>query len=219
MPHRLFTRRPVRHPFVATALLLAGSLALAPALQAQTIATPPPRLSVLPVKFNLNNLLETERPRYRVEVVNDRLPQGVESPRPDSRLTALTVPSDPGLTQDYFQFNLIDDKAPARQYSVFVAATQERCANNDRQAGASSRSTGRIMEIHHLTSLRDGTGVPQRSRTEKICANDQGALGIDIQPPGPETFRIRWTSQTAKGQDNQVFDYDIPRALDPVPAR
>jgi len=217
MPRRLSTRRPARHPVVAAALLLAGSLALAPALRAQTPPTPPPRLSVLPVKFNLDRLLETERPRYRVEVVNDRLPQGLESPRPDIRLTALTVPSDPGLTQDYFQFNLVDDKAPARRYSLFVAATQERCANTGRLPDAGSRSAGRIMEIHHLTSLRDGTGVPLRSRTEKICTNDQGALGFDIGAPGPEAFRIRVTSQTEKGRDNQVFDYSVPRAVNPVP--
>ena len=177
----------------------------------------PPRLAVLPVRIDLNDLLAVDGGRYRFDVVVGSGRFAVTASPWIGNLTALGLPTEPGMNQDYFQFNLLDSRMPVRQYSLFVAATLERCVHAQRRPDGGTRlSQGRIMELYTLTSQPSARTIPQRSQSQRLCTNDKGELSFHLKPPSIDAFQIKVVNHSVDGSASDVFDYFIPTALNPV---
>ena len=177
----------------------------------------PQRLAVLPIELQLNDLLTTENGRYRVDVVVGMARRPVVATPFVGNLTALGATTDPSLTQDYFQLNLMDTRTPTRQYSLFIAATLERCVNFLRKPdGLMLLSQGRVMELYTLTAQPSTRLIAQRSDTQRICTNDKGQLTFHLKPPSIDAFQLKVVNHGAAGRPNDVFDLYIPTSLNPV---
>ncbi|QHI98615.1 hypothetical protein GT347_11765 [Xylophilus rhododendri] len=177
----------------------------------------PPRLAVLPVTIELNDLATVEAGRYSVDLVVGMQRIALKAPHFEGTLGSLGLATDPSMTQDYFQFNIVDSKPPTRQYSLFIAATQERCTSFRRMGdGSMAMSMGRFMDIYSIITEPATGFIPQRSEMQRLCTNDRGQLAFYLHSPSIDAFRIKVVSHGIAGKANDVFDLYIPTALNAV---
>lgn len=174
----------------------------------------PPRLTELPLSFDLNNLLSVENKRYIFSVQDGGTRKVITTNSPSVALKPLpTVP--PAMPQNYFQFDITDGANPIRQYSFFISPTLTRCSTfKVTSDGTVLNSTGRIMEIHVITTLPTMQVVPQRSDVQKICTNDKGQLKFHMKPPNIDSFQIKIVNYGTAGNPNDVFNMFIPTNLE-----
>ncbi|RYH30128.1 MAG: hypothetical protein EON54_22040 [Alcaligenaceae bacterium] len=176
------------------------------------LAAQPARLETLPAVFVVNDLLTADDRRYTLSAVVSGANVPITGTEIQKNLTALPLASDPSMTQSFFQFDIKDNSDFFHQYSVFIAATQERCALFDITPSYMTRpSWGRVMEIYTLLSQPQLQIVPIRSEPQKICAADEGKLMFNLAAPGPASFEVKIATYRPDGKISNTLDFLIPR--------
>ncbi|RYX95958.1 MAG: hypothetical protein EOO28_09390 [Comamonadaceae bacterium] len=163
-------------------------------------------------------MLTINNKQYTVSVSNGGRLEPLTTSQAQLNLAPLPLPADPGMTQSFFQFNILDQGSPIHEYHVFVAASQERCALFDITPGYMTKpSAGRVMEIYSMMAQPELQVIPVRSEPQKICASDSGQLMFTLAPPGPDAFQLKVGTYRSDGKISQMFDFFIPRYFNWVP--
>jgi hypothetical protein len=181
-------------------------------LPAGARAAPLEKLQTLPATFVLSAPVHPGEELYDVYAVVSGQQQPITGPQMQKTLTPLALPSDPAMTQSLFQFQIQHRDPPVRQYNVFIAATQERCAMFDIAPNYMTQpAIGRFMEIYSVKAVAAPQILPVRSISHKICTNDTGQLMFELKGHAPDGFEVEVSNYRADGKINNVVDFFIQR--------